>query len=155
MLQVPKTIHTPWRHSNPRSSVLLAETMTTTTHRKGRNYSFFYYGTLDWKMLKYLMAIWNIFQTFGIFYDHLVHFVFISNFCSGFGIMYIPRKIWQPCLRVWQRVKKKIGNQRNAKSRVLAGRMSIVVHCVEMFSRPNQRWPKKWAGTPINQFTAI
>jgi hypothetical protein len=132
MLQVPKTIHTPWRHSNPRSSVLLAETMTTTTHRKGRNYSFFYYGTwfntnvssvseqdcqmvsfqnknpnlgkfwrsLDWKMLKYLMAIWNIFQTFGIFYDHLVHFVFISNFCSGFGIMYIPRKIWQPCLRV-------------------------------------------------------
>jgi hypothetical protein len=23
------------------------------------------------------MAIWNILQTFGIFYDHLVHFMFI------------------------------------------------------------------------------
>jgi hypothetical protein len=27
------------------------------------------------------MAAWNILQTFGIFYEHLVHF-------SGFGIMY-------------------------------------------------------------------
>jgi hypothetical protein len=29
---------------------------------------------LDLKMLIYFMAIWNILQTFGIFYDHLVHF---------------------------------------------------------------------------------
>jgi hypothetical protein len=36
---------------------------------------------LDWKVLMYLMAIWNILLAFGIFYDHLVHF-------SGFGIMY-------------------------------------------------------------------
>jgi hypothetical protein len=28
-------------------------------------------------MLKYLMAIWNILQTFGNFYVHLVHFVLI------------------------------------------------------------------------------
>jgi hypothetical protein len=34
------------------------------------------------------MAIWNILRTFGIFYDHLVHFVFIWYIFSGFGIMY-------------------------------------------------------------------
>jgi hypothetical protein len=34
------------------------------------------------------MAIWNILQTFGIFYDHLVHFVFVRYIFSGFGIMY-------------------------------------------------------------------
>jgi hypothetical protein len=36
-----------------------------------------FWRILDWKMLIYFMAIWNILQTFGIFYDHLVHFVFI------------------------------------------------------------------------------
>jgi hypothetical protein len=35
--------------------------------------------SLDWKMLIYLMAIWNILQIIGLFYDHLVHFVFIWN----------------------------------------------------------------------------
>jgi hypothetical protein len=34
----------------------------------------------------YFMAIWNILQTFGIFYDHLVHFVFIWYIFSGSGI---------------------------------------------------------------------
>jgi hypothetical protein len=33
--------------------------------------------TLGWKMLIYFMVIWNILRTFGLFYDHLVHFVFI------------------------------------------------------------------------------
>jgi hypothetical protein len=28
-------------------------------------------------MLEYFLALWNILQTFGIFYDHLVHFVLI------------------------------------------------------------------------------
>jgi hypothetical protein len=28
-------------------------------------------------MLIYFMAIWNILQTFGVFYDHLLHLVFI------------------------------------------------------------------------------
>jgi hypothetical protein len=40
-------------------------------------------------MFKYFLAIWNILQTFGIFYDHLVHFVFscaLRN--SGFGIVH-------------------------------------------------------------------
>jgi hypothetical protein len=36
----------------------------------------------------YFMAIWNILQTFGIFYDHLVHFVFIWSIFSSFGIMH-------------------------------------------------------------------
>jgi hypothetical protein len=30
-----------------------------------------------WKMLIYFMTIWSILQSFGIFYDHLVHFVFM------------------------------------------------------------------------------
>jgi hypothetical protein len=34
------------------------------------------------------MAIWCILRTFGTFYDHLVHFVFIWYIFSGFGIMY-------------------------------------------------------------------
>jgi hypothetical protein len=33
------------------------------------------------------MAIWNISQTFGIVYEHLVHFVFIWYIFAGFGIM--------------------------------------------------------------------
>jgi hypothetical protein len=32
---------------------------------------------LDWKVLIYFKAIWNILWRFGIVYDHLVHFVFI------------------------------------------------------------------------------
>jgi hypothetical protein len=42
---------------------------------------------LDWKMLLYYIAIWNIWLTFGIFYDYLVHFVIIWYILSGFGIM--------------------------------------------------------------------
>jgi hypothetical protein len=34
------------------------------------------------------MTFWNILQTFGIFYDHLVHFVFIWYNFSGFGTMH-------------------------------------------------------------------
>jgi hypothetical protein len=34
-------------------------------------------SALDYKMLIYFMCICNILWTFGIFYDHLVHFVFI------------------------------------------------------------------------------
>jgi hypothetical protein len=40
---------------------------------------------LHWRMLIYFMALRNILQTFGIFYDHLVHFGFIwyNLFCFG------------------------------------------------------------------------
>jgi hypothetical protein len=34
------------------------------------------------------MAIWNILWRFGIFYDLLLHLVFIWYIFSGFGIMY-------------------------------------------------------------------
>jgi hypothetical protein len=36
-----------------------------------------FWRALDWKMLFYFLAIWNILHTFWIFYDHLVHFVFM------------------------------------------------------------------------------
>jgi hypothetical protein len=39
-----------------------------------------FWKALDWKMLKYFMAIWNILRTFPIFYDHLAHFELI--FCG-------------------------------------------------------------------------
>jgi hypothetical protein len=55
-----------------------------------------FWKALDWKMLKYFRAIWNIFTDiwdilwpFGTFCVHLVHF---SRFWY-----YVPRKIWQPC----------------------------------------------------------
>jgi hypothetical protein len=34
------------------------------------------------------MAIWTIVWTFGIFYDHLVHFLFIWCIFSGFGVVH-------------------------------------------------------------------
>jgi hypothetical protein len=43
---------------------------------------------LDWKMFLDFMAIWNILWRFGIYYDHLLHFVLILVHFSGFGIMY-------------------------------------------------------------------
>jgi hypothetical protein len=39
-------------------------------------------------MLIYFVPIGNILQTFGVFYKHLLHFVFIWYIFSGFGIMY-------------------------------------------------------------------
>jgi hypothetical protein len=47
-----------------------------------------FWRALEWKMLKYFMTIWNILRTFGIFYDHLVHFVLIWYIFSSFCIMY-------------------------------------------------------------------
>jgi hypothetical protein len=36
-----------------------------------------FWRALDWKMFLYFVAIWNILCRFGIFYEHLVRFVFI------------------------------------------------------------------------------
>jgi hypothetical protein len=47
-----------------------------------------FWSALDWKMLRYFMAICNILWTFGIFYDNLVHFVFFWYIFSGFGFVY-------------------------------------------------------------------
>jgi hypothetical protein len=50
---------------------------------------------LDWKILKYFMAIRDILRPFWIFYDHWVHFVFIRY---TFRFWYHAlSKIWQPC----------------------------------------------------------
>jgi hypothetical protein len=47
-----------------------------------------FWRALDWKMLIYFMAIWNILRTFAIFYDQLVHLCSFGTFFSGFGVMY-------------------------------------------------------------------
>jgi hypothetical protein len=49
---------------------------------------YIFFGALDWKMLIYVMAIWNISWTFGKFYDHSVRFVLIVYIFSGFGITF-------------------------------------------------------------------
>jgi hypothetical protein len=50
-----------------------------------------FWRALAWKILLYFMPIWNILrylEYFKIFYDHLVHFVFIWYIFSGLGIMH-------------------------------------------------------------------
>jgi hypothetical protein len=58
-----------------------------------------FWSALDLKMLIYFMSISNILQTFGIFYDHLVHFVFIWYIFSAFGIIY-QEKSGNPALHL-------------------------------------------------------
>jgi hypothetical protein len=46
------------------------------------------------------MAIWNVLWTFGIFYEHLVHFLFIWYIFSSVGIM-SKEKSGNPVLNVF------------------------------------------------------
>jgi hypothetical protein len=55
----------------------------TKNHNLGK-----FWRDLDSQMSIYFMAIWDILGTFGIFYDHLVPFLFIWYIC--------PVPIWQP-----------------------------------------------------------
>jgi hypothetical protein len=55
-----------------------------------------FWRALDWKLLLYFMAIWNILRTFGIFYDHFVHFVFIW-YIFPVLVSCTKKKNWQPC----------------------------------------------------------
>jgi hypothetical protein len=48
------------------------------------------------------MALWDILRTLGIFYDHLVHFVFVWYIFSGFGIAH-QGKSGNPGRRSWVR----------------------------------------------------
>jgi hypothetical protein len=71
---------------------------------KNPNLGKFWRRALDWKMFTYFMATWNVLWIFGIFSDHLVHFVFIWYILYSFGTFFrfwyhVPRKIWQPWLR--------------------------------------------------------
>jgi hypothetical protein len=88
----------PGRDSNPRSSVPLAQTITTKPRRqqgcqmvcfqtKNTNLGKFC-RALHWKMFIYFMATWNILWRSDIFYDHLIHFLFIWYNFSSFGIKY-------------------------------------------------------------------
>jgi hypothetical protein len=54
-----------------------------------------FWRALDWKMLIYYMATWNILQIFGLTCDHLVHFVFIWYIFPV--LLSRNKKIWQPC----------------------------------------------------------
>jgi hypothetical protein len=47
-----------------------------------------FWRALDWKMLISFLAIWNILWSFGMFWDHLVQFVFMLYIFSGVGIMH-------------------------------------------------------------------
>jgi hypothetical protein len=66
-----------------------------------------FWRALDWKMLIYFTAIWNILQAFGTFYDHSVHFVFIWYI---FGFWYhVPRKSGKPFGGHKRTNRKKVG----------------------------------------------
>jgi hypothetical protein len=47
-----------------------------------------FWSPLDWKLLIYFVAIWNILRAFGTFYDQLLHFCVDLEHFSGFGTMY-------------------------------------------------------------------
>jgi hypothetical protein len=67
-----------------------------------------FWRALDWKMFTYFISIWNISWRFGIFYDHLAHFVFIWCIVSGLGIMYQGKSGNPACKEVparkWRRL---------------------------------------------------
>jgi hypothetical protein len=54
-----------------------------------------FWRALEWKMLVYFMAIWNILRPFGIFYDHWVMWKY--DVFSPFWYTYSVNNIWQPC----------------------------------------------------------
>jgi hypothetical protein len=54
-----------------------------------------FWRTLEWKMLVYFMAIWNIYRTLGILYDHLVHFMLIWYIFFRFWC-HVPKKSGKP-----------------------------------------------------------
>jgi hypothetical protein len=60
-----------------------------------------FWRALDCKMLITFMAIWNTIRSFGIYYEHLVNFVLIWYIFPV--LVYVPRKIWQPCCQ-WKSV---------------------------------------------------
>jgi hypothetical protein len=66
-----------------------------------------FWRALEWKMLVYFMAIWNILLPFGVFYGHLEYVMAIWYFLWPFGNFvyfspfgyFVSRKIWQPWAR--------------------------------------------------------
>jgi hypothetical protein len=56
-----------------------------------------FWKALQWKMLVYVMDIWSILRSLGIFYGHLVYLVVIWYIFPFW--YFVPRKIWHPCSR--------------------------------------------------------
>jgi hypothetical protein len=54
-----------------------------------------FWRALEWKMLVYFMAVWNILRPLGIFY---ISFVTLWYFGTSFWYI-VSREIWQPCLQ--------------------------------------------------------
>jgi hypothetical protein len=74
---------------------------------------------LEWKMLVYFMAIWNILRPFSIFYGQIIYLRQFGNFMVIWYIFppfwYIaPRKIWQP----WSRTRGR-DNKRQSDFKIL------------------------------------
>jgi hypothetical protein len=56
-----------------------------------------FWRVLQWKMLEYFMVIWFIFRPFGFFLD--IWYIYVSAIWyifTRFGMLYVPRTIWQP-----------------------------------------------------------
>jgi hypothetical protein len=66
-----------------------------------------YFGPWNGKCwYTYFIVNWNILRPFGIFYSHLVHTV-VLWYVYFLPFWYIvPRKIWQPWVRLGRRLKK-------------------------------------------------
>jgi hypothetical protein len=77
------TRRSPWRVLGIASASGLPDVFFQT---KNPNFGKFW-RALDCKMFIYFMTIRNILWRFWIFYDHLLHFVFIWYILYGFGIM--------------------------------------------------------------------
>jgi hypothetical protein len=55
-----------------------------------------FWRALKWKMLVYVMVIWNILRPFDILYSHLVMLWSFGIFGPVFWYI-LSRKVWQPC----------------------------------------------------------
>jgi hypothetical protein len=69
------------------------------------------------------MAIWDILQTFGIYYNHLVHFGFIWYIFPLFWY-HVTRKIWQPRSYVEREIDDKVEREKNSAVYRLLAKLS-------------------------------
>jgi hypothetical protein len=73
-----------------------------------------FWRALDWKLLIYFMVIWNILHTFGIFYHHLLHVVFMWYIFSGLGNIY-KEKSGNPALQFWPEQMNRCYGEHNSQ----------------------------------------
>jgi hypothetical protein len=58
-----------------------------------------FWSALDWNMLVYVMAVWNISKAFGLPFGHLVDFVFIWYILCSFGTFCVHLVHFSSCSR--------------------------------------------------------